>query len=206
MPVEFSAGINPDAYWCFLLFYVPEWGRRQDGESCGKNTNKIRPSSCPSVLWETFIPHCSITDVPAVLKCQYGWITKIYNNKISDTIMLLNRVQPIRTIHTINFCRLSSIAVIVCCNYFLSTRQASVLRFYWIVVSWKVKKTGKSSLSRYLLTLACNTCKYQQRGPPDQRKTRCIATALLGFIRSVNIAELEYKRCFGQGKANFKMS
>lgn len=61
---QFSAGINPDAYWSFLLFNVPEWGRRQDGESCGRNyklnpfiIEAIRPSAiyyCP--LRDRLIP------------------------------------------------------------------------------------------------------------------------------------------------------
>lgn len=38
---SFCTGINPVLYWSFLLFYVPERGRRQDGESCGENYKLI---------------------------------------------------------------------------------------------------------------------------------------------------------------------
>lgn len=52
---HFSTGINPGAYWSFLLFYVPEQGRRQDGESCGENCNLIWPTSTPSIHKHPFI-------------------------------------------------------------------------------------------------------------------------------------------------------
>lgn len=50
---EFSAGINRVARWSFFLFYVRERGRRQDGESAGKNYN-FNPSTIETIRSPTY--------------------------------------------------------------------------------------------------------------------------------------------------------